>query len=249
MKSTSEQLVSRGFLSVEEAEKYRALPEEQLVDLLCSANPAERTAAARVLSESGKKEYLPLFCEGLKTETKLYTKIELCEAIGSFADAAIPFLVPLLGTIGTNQHTQPVIADLGKKCYPLPRDIAARILMRLGSCVLPEMERCLEEGDRTQKSEAIDVIGYTAWNFGDVRSEKKLLDLYAGSEDSLIRWKIVRAFQSFGSKEVVEMLSSLAEHAADCVIQKEARRSLDRIAQRSTGATTPEVQPPMLKKS
>lgn len=226
MRSSGEQLAGRGYLPAGEEADYGRDSEESLLSLLHGGSPVERTAAIRLLAQKDPAQHLQVFCGMLATETKLYTKLELCEAIGSCGEAAIPRLAELLGTIGSNQHTKPVNADLGKKSFPLPRDIAARILIRLGTAVLPAMEQILSKDSVERQSEAIDVIGHTAWTTGDMRSERTLLDLYARTHSDLIRWKIVRALRSFGSEETLVLLKS-ASMCSDIVMKREAKRSLE----------------------
>ena len=226
MKSGSAQLAGRGFLPDGDERLFKADAEDDLLRLLDRGNPVERTAAVRLLSQKDAKRHLHRFCAMLAAEKKLYTKLELCEAIDSCGESAIGPLAELLGRIGTNQHKTPVNADLGKKSFPLPRDIAARILIRLGPPVLPAMERILCVGDASRQSEAIDVIGHVAWTSGDTRSERILLDLYASTASDLIRWKIVRAMRSFRSNESVELLKRVRE-CGDTVMQNEATRSLE----------------------
>jgi hypothetical protein len=77
---------------------------------------------------------------------KLYTKIAICEAIEAYGVSSLPYLVPLLGKIGNNQHKKAGFYDLDKKSYPLPRDIAARIIIRIGEPALPLLEDILLNG-------------------------------------------------------------------------------------------------------
>lgn len=207
MKSSSHQLAGRGYLPAGDEAAYGRDSEESLLSLLESEDPCVRTAAVRLLAVRDAQRYLDYFCRTLETEKKLYTKLELCNAIAACGKAAIPPLTALLGKIGENQHKEPANADLKKKSFPLPRDIAARILIRIGPSVLPEMERVLDEGNVSQQSEAIDAIGHIAWTSGDTRSERTLLDLYASTASDLIRWKIERALRSFKSEESAGILN------------------------------------------
>ena len=49
---------------------------------------------------------MPLFCELIKKEKTLYTKIELQKALVKYGEKSILHLIPLLGTIGNNQHKE-----------------------------------------------------------------------------------------------------------------------------------------------
>jgi len=160
MKSSIMDLQKRGYLPDDSLGEYEACQEDKLRILLDSGVPLERTAAVKILAGTQKAEYLPVFCSMLTREKKLYTKIALCEGIVLYGHDAVPFLLPLLGKIGGNQHRIIGNYDLKKKAYPLPRDIAARVLVRLGAAVLPDMRDLLKTGDALQIPEALDVIGH-----------------------------------------------------------------------------------------
>ncbi|QQO10209.1 hypothetical protein [Breznakiella homolactica] len=234
MKSSEAQLRGRGLPSGQDRARFAGLPEEKLPRLLRSPEAAERTIAAERLGAAGKDGYIPLLCEALKSEKKLYTKLAVCDALAGYGAAAVPCLVPLLGTIGSNQHREPAIADLDKKCYPLPRDIVSRILMRIGPPALPGMIDIIEGSDRKKISEAVDVIGHITWNFRDFSAEQALTALHERSRgDELIFWKTIRAFQSFESERVRRLLENVLQNSGNAVFVREAQRSLARIAGRS----------------
>jgi hypothetical protein len=82
----------------------------------------------------------------LENEKKLYTKIALSEAIAEYGVLSLKYLIPLLGKIGKNQHKKVALVDINKKSYLLPRDIAARIIIRIGKPALPFLEEILVSG-------------------------------------------------------------------------------------------------------
>lgn len=141
-------------------------------------------------------------------------------------------MIPLIGKIGTNQHKKIDLIDIKKKSYPLPRDIVTRIIIRIGSEALPFLENVLVNGTYEQKIEIIDAIGHIAFNYNDYRSENVLLNTYANSNDELIKWKIIRAFQSFNSKEIIMILKEV-KNSNNLVLKEEAKRSLIQIEKRS----------------
>jgi HEAT repeat protein len=172
MKSTNEQLRSRGFAFDEDVILYKKHNENELLKLLRDKEAYKRTIAVILLSNYNE-EYIPMFCEMLKEENKLYTKIELCKVLEKHSEKSIKYLIPLLGIIGNNQHKKIEIVDINKKSYPLPRDIAGRILIRIGPKVFPEIKKLLEEDKNiNQIYEAIDVIGHITWNYHDYSMEK-----------------------------------------------------------------------------
>lgn len=233
MKSTINQLNARGFVSEDDLIQCNDIPDNAIPVLLNSPVPYERTFGAIASSVRGNIEFLPLLCAVLETESKLYTKIALSEAIVSYGEASLEYLVPLLGKIGNNQHKKAALVDLNKKSFPLPRDLAARIIIRIGEPALPCLEEVLFSGAYFQKAEAVDAIGHIAFNYMNFRSELCLMNLLNTVEsDELLQWKIIRAFQSFKSKEVEDYLKAVKEKSTNKVLKAEAARSLLQIARR-----------------
>ena len=233
-KSTNEQLKNRGFAFDEDILLYQNYTEKELLKLLQDKNAYKRTISIRILSQNPKDEYIPLFCEMLKSKEKLYTKLELQNSLKNYGEISIPYLIPLLGTIGNNQHKKIEIIDINKKSYPCPRDIVAMILIRIGAKVFPALNKILtEDKNANQIHEAIDIIGHITWNFKDYSMEKALLEYYQKHKDNeFIRWKITRAFQSFNSKEIKNILDDLIKTDNNRVIVEEAKRSINRIGNR-----------------
>ena len=233
MKSTNEQLKNRGFASDEDIQLYKNYTENELLKLLQDKNAYKRTISIKLLSKNPKEKYIPLFCEMLKSNEKLYTKLELQNSLKNFGEKSIPHLIPLLGTIGNNQHKKVEIIDINKKSYPCPRDIGM-ILVRIGPKVFPELEKLLaEDKNIKQIHEAIDIIGHITWNFEDYSMEKILLEYYNKHKDNeFIRWKITRAFQSFNSKEIKNLLENIIKTDHNKIIIEEAKRSINRIENR-----------------
>lgn len=97
---------------------------------------------------------------------------------------------------------------------------------------LPYLERIIETGTIEQKVEIIDVIGHIAFNYNDYRSKNVLLNAYNSTEDELLKWKIIRAFQSFDSEEIKIILDELI-NGNNKVFREEAKRSLMQIEKRS----------------
>jgi len=224
---------SRGYLSKEKLSRYKEKDREELEILLKSSIPLERTASINLLCETKKIQYLKEFSIMLQTEKKLYVKIALSDAIVNYGDEAVSFLVPLLGKIGNNHHRKISNPDLNEKSFPLPRDIAARILIRLGSSVLPSMIEIIKSGEKIQVLEALDVVGHVTWYSRDYSVEEILLNLYdVSSGDALMKWKIIRALQSFQSQRVIEFLENEQLNEKNDIIKKELIRSLNRVVKR-----------------
>jgi hypothetical protein len=225
MKSTNEQLKNRGLVFDEDILLYKNHTENELLKLLQGKEAYKRTIAIRLLSKYNKEEYIKIFCETLTKENKLYTKIELCNALEKYNEKAIPYLIPLLGTIGKNQHNKIEIIDINKKSYPLPRDIVGRILIRIGPKVFPELKKIIMENKNiNQIMETIDVIGHITWNYKS----------NIGNE--FIEWKIIRAFQSFNSIEMKTILEIIIKTHKNKIIIEEAKRSMERINNKKYGS-------------
>lgn len=234
MKSQMSQLRNRGFLTKEDLVCFRQLSTKSLIQQLESADAVERTGAIRLLAMTSKTDISlhRIFVQRLTQETKLYTKLELCEALQSGGVESARLLIPLLGQIGRNQHKLPAPERFKKSSYPLPRDIVARVLARMDACVLPLLVLVARDGVREQIVEAIDAMGFMCFYSAVPPTEKlaalqQLLDSYrANRSDELLRWKIVRAFESFNHPDTLSMLGEIIDDGAKPEILQEAQRSL-----------------------
>ena len=97
------------------------------------------------------------------------------------------------------QPTYPGSAkDFKKTSYPLPRDIAARTLIRIGSTALPDLIRVLNGSDLVRLSEAIDTIGFICF-YNYQPGVAGLLEecFYRNEKEELIQWKLFRAMSAF----------------------------------------------------
>ncbi len=234
LKSNAEQLRQRGFASDNDVLEYADSGEQKIMELLSSREAYKRTIGIKLLSKQKNEKHLPLLCETLKTEKKLYTKIALCECLGLFEEPVGLVAVRQVGR-GDDHVKEISIVDLDKKSFPLPRDISARILIRIGPGVFSELKKLLQENkNRKQITEAVDVIGHVAWNFHDFSMEDTLLDFFhKNTQDDFTIWKLIRSFQSFPSAKVITILEDVIANHHHEVIVKEAERSLDRIKRRS----------------
>jgi hypothetical protein len=241
MKSNKEQLQSRGYAGEEDCINYKNFSGKELIELLYDEEPYKRTIAVTLLSEYKNEKYIPLFCECLKTEKKLYTKIALCNSLIDYNEKAIPYLIPLLGTIGNNRHKKIEPVDIHKKSYPLPRDIVGRILIRLGPTVFPELKKIILHNTTThQVTEAIEVIGHITRNYKDYSLENSLIDYYTKNKgNEFIEWKLIRAFQAFNSEKVKALLQETIKLHTNKIIIEEAKRSMKRISEHTENGPAP----------
>ena len=231
LKSSYSQLRERGFLSGDEFLKISSSNSFDPGKYIKSYFPHERTAGYRYIKMFPDVNFLEALCIILENEKPLYSKIELCECIEQFGVSAIEYLDPLIGTIGKNQHKTISSCDLKKKSFPLPRDIVARIIIRLGSEVLYYYKNNLDKYNTRQLSEIIDIIGHITSTSKNEIMESDLLHLFETTSDKLITWKLIKSFQSFTSQKIIEILLCECKNS-DGVISSEAERSLKRIHER-----------------
>lgn len=238
MKSSNEQLKNRGYATTEDIDKYVDLNEDELMVLLKSKEPYKRTIAIKLLSNKAQSDndIINLFCNMLLHENKLYTKIELCNALSKASIKSSKIMVDYLGIIGKNQYKELPDKKFNKKSYPLPRDIVARTLAHMGVEVLPELIKVLKSNNVVAIREALDAIGFICFYNSKVYHEEILNDLISCFneyiEDDIIRWKLVRAFESFNNKLIVDLLSNTKENDDEDIIRIEATRSLNIIKNR-----------------
>ncbi|NQY53931.1 MAG: hypothetical protein HRT42_10220 [Campylobacteraceae bacterium] len=74
----------------------------EIIDLLQSKTPTDRTIGARLLSK--RKEKINLLIKALTIEKKLYSKLEICNSLVNCGEISIKPLIETLGKIGINQH-------------------------------------------------------------------------------------------------------------------------------------------------
>lgn len=217
----------RGQTSLQDDNPFALFSDEKLLGLIDDVDPQKRTSAAKLLGVRKIKNAIPLLCERLKIETSLYTRIAISEALGAIGEPSIPELISLLGKVGNNQHRELPEKGFYKKSYPLPRDIAARTIVKIGCQALKPLEQVVLEADRASVLEAIDGIGQIAFYKGDLSSESVLLIAYQKYYlDHVILWKIVRAFQSFPTEKVRVLLETIICSNPSPELRWEAVRSL-----------------------
>ncbi|PAB60540.1 HEAT repeat domain-containing protein [Anaeromicrobium sediminis] len=232
MKSSDEQLKGRGYIVHEDTLEYEHLNKDELLDLLNSKEAHKRTIGVRLLSNKVNldEKMITLFCDKLSIEKKLYIKIELCDALLKKNNDCARIMVNYLGLIGKNQHKELPKKPFNKRSYPLPHDIISRTLAHMSVNVLPELMTVLKSGNVLAIREVIDAIGFLCF-YNDVSEKaqilKDLMDcLHEYDNDPIIRWKIVRALESFNNEEVIDILNHIKENDEEESIRNEADRSL-----------------------
>jgi hypothetical protein len=239
MKSSYSQLKSRGRITIEDLKYYNNLTKLELLEMITSKEAYKRTIAVKFLLENHdlNDDLIHLFLHTLIIEKKLYTKIELCDALSKGGSRSAEIMVEYLGQIGNNQHKKLPMNDFNKKSYPLPRDIIARTLAHMNVEILPVLLNVLKPNDNSAIREVIDAIGFICF-YQKVPSNTEIIDalllcLKHNYNDDLIRWKLVRAFGSFNDINVIKTLIDIEQNDSQSIIRNEAKRSL-RVIRRST---------------
>jgi hypothetical protein len=217
----------RGQTTPQEDSLFSTLSNTELFALINDEDPGKRTSAIKTLGVRKNKEAIPFLCDRLLKETALYSRLAIGESLAGLGDQAIPDLVGLIGKVGNNRHSSLPRKEFGKTSYPLPRDMAVRILIRIGSSALEPLEKVIISGDRNCILEAIDGVGHIAYYCGDLRSESVLVTAFQKYQsDQLIVWKIVRAFQVFPTGRIHKILEAIICENPYSEIRLEAVRSL-----------------------
>lgn len=223
MKSTKENLISRGFIEKGAEKEYLDISFEDKIKLLKSQIPSERALGGLLLST--EKKAVNELLNALKKEDKLYARLEISNALSKIGQPSVIPLIEELGKIGLNQHKLIPEKEFEKNSYPLPRDIAARVIIRIGNKAIPILVNSLDSITTSQLSEAIDAIGYIC--FYDYQDDvfDVLKELYfEHHEKDLIRWKFIRAFSAF--PESLELLIEEMEKEQNSRIKNEIKRSI-----------------------
>lgn len=239
MKSSDSQLRSRGKITSEDLQQYSNHTKIELLEMLKSKEAYKRTIAVKILSEKYDltDDLMHLFLHTLKQEKKLYTKIELCDALSKGDVQSAKIMVEYLGQIGNNQHTELPTNGFNKKSYPLPRDIIARTLAHMKEDILPVLMDVLKTNNIPAIREVIDAIGFICFynkiHFNTQIVDELILCLNENYNDDIIRWKLVRAFESFNDINLIHILMEIKQNDSQLVIRNEAKRSLKIINNRT----------------
>jgi hypothetical protein len=219
--------IRRGQTSNEFDSKYAVLSDGELIAKLTSVSAQARTSVARILGHRRCLKAIVPLCGCLKKEMALYARISMSEALGEIGEGALPHLISLLGQVGKNQYKELPVKGFYKRNYPLPRDIVARTIVKVGAPALSSLEGVVVGSDRECVLEAVDAIGYISFYEKTTRSASVLMAVYqACGDDPLLMWKVLRAFQAFSSEEVVAVLEAVIRESAYPVLRWEAVRSL-----------------------
>jgi HEAT repeat protein len=202
METKLKQLQNRGLIEDEIESLFENTAFKQKIELLESRIATERTLGARLLKESQTERTVDHLIKALRIEKQLYPKIEICKTLAELGEIAINPLIMCLAKIGSNRHQTVPEKEFLKDSYPLPRDIASRVLIRIGKKAIPRLLKELETKDKNVLSELIDTIGHISFNSKIDNVYEPLKTCYNRHKtEGLIKWKVIRAFSGINESE------------------------------------------------
>jgi len=208
------------------------LAKDELMCLLQSAVSTDRTIAAKLLGHHQDVETMNALINALIVEKKLYAKIALTESICLFGGRASEVLIKHLGEIGNNQYKKLPDKPFKKNNYPLPRDIVARTLCKIGVPALDHLKECMHSGAYSQIVEAVDAIGFISYYHHNNDCFEDILELFIKyKEDNLMIWKLIRSLQAFSNDRSIELLKTYTNSDIK-QFKWESLRSLEQIKSR-----------------
>jgi len=184
----------RGEVNETDISDFASFDESELLFFLHSEKTVERSCAAIHLKKYQNPTVVDKLCHQLAIEKKLYTRIALCETLAECADLSIEPLIGLLGQIGKNQETKIPETGFYKVSYPLPRDIAARTICRLGIIAILPLENFIKSSkDLNALAQAIDAYGHIVYSNKIKCSSSQLQKLYERHpKNDFLKYKITR---------------------------------------------------------
>lgn len=204
---------SRGEANEVDFAQYETCDKQELLILLKSKIPVERTCAAILLEKYLNPMVVNQLCSQLTIEKSLYTKMALSKTLAKQPDLSLEPLIGLLGKIGNNQETE--IPEIGfyKVSYPLPRDISARTICRLGNVAIMPLENFIRTSqDMKATTQAMDAYGHIIYSRKMKRSSSALLELYKKHpENDFLKYKIARCLSGFPDKWAKAYLVNLLQ--------------------------------------
>jgi hypothetical protein len=192
----------RGEVNKADIAQFASFDEPELLLLLHSEISVERSCAAIHLRKYQRPDIVAKLCHQLTVEKKLYTRIALCETLAKCSELSLEPLIGLLGRIGKNQETAIPETGFYKVSYPLPRDIAARTICRLGIAAIVPLENFIRSSkDMTALAQAIDAYGHIIYSDKLTCSSSTLQELYEKHpENNFLKYKITRCLRGINDE-------------------------------------------------
>ena len=217
----------RGEVNEADIANFASLDEQELLFLLHSKIPVERSCAAIHLRKYQSPTVAAKVCHQLAIERKLYTRISLSETLAECAELSIEPLIGLLGQIGKNQETKIPETGFYKVSYPLPRDIAARTICRLGIVAILPLENFIKSSkDMKALTQAIDAYGHIIYSNKIECSSSTLQGLYEKHpHNDFLKYKITRCLSGIQDEWAKSFLFEIVQTGREG-LRLEALRSL-----------------------
>lgn len=227
MNSSAIKRRERGEVNEADISNFASFNEPELLLLLHSKIPVERSCAAIHLRKYQSPPVVDRLCHQLASEKKLYTKIALCETLARCAELSIEPLIRLLGRIGKNQETKIPETGFYKVSYPLPRDIAARTICRFGIVAILPLENFIKATkDMNALAQAIDAYGHIVYSEKLNCSSSLLQELYEKhSKNDFLKYKITRCLSGIHDEWAKSFLFEIIQTGCKG-LRLEALRSL-----------------------
>lgn len=233
MKTDTETLRKRGFLTNTEAEPFFLYSKEELLDLLKDKEAVNRTAALFILRNFVEiNELDSVLLAMLVKEKALYTKLEICDILTTGNEVTIERMIPYMGTIRGNQYRTVPEKVSKKKSYPLPRDIIARTMAKMNPMYFDTILDIINHEQVKIVAEAIDAIGWQVFYHQELATNDNyqviLNTLKRFENDELMMWKLITCLSAFNQSE--DYLKAI--RTDNKVINEEINRSLNLIMSR-----------------
>lgn len=232
MKSTKDELQTRGMAFEDDRAYCRDVSEKDLLHILTTGTPSQKSAACERL-HAKDQNVMDALLKCLCQEQHLYTKIAICECLEKGDQKTARCMCEYLGKIGKNQHKTLPKHVSKKKSYPLPRDIIARSLGKMDPSVFPVLLAELDQDHQNRNRELIDAIGFMAFYHQELVNEttaQRLITLLKQTTDEVLIWKILLCFSAFPLPSIIEILRSYMQ--TDGLLADEAMRSFHLISNR-----------------
>lgn len=215
---------SRGEITKTDLIPYQHLDEDGLHHLLNSDIPLQRTCAAKLLANFDTEKTVTCLCQRLRLEKKLYSKIAITESLVKLQDKSFPFLLEMLGEIGTNQEKEIPQKGFLKKSYPLPRDIAARTLCRFGDNVFENLLIYISSPKSVFALEqALDVIGHISYTRKTRIPSPLFISVSEKYRTDMVTFKIIRCLANASDEEGKQFLLKQVQNGAIGMVYAAAR--------------------------
>ena len=187
--------------------------------------------AAEALGRLKFPESIPALIQAL-SDRRLYVRLAASDALVKIGKPAVSYLIKNLGEIGGNRHHELPEKRFRKWSYPLIRDLAGRVLSRMGAVPLPDLAAFIrsgfQEGHLSDKILlALEVLGSLVQHEPKPEYLELILEaLKKEGNNPFAVWMIVRAFSGFRGFQAPEDLFGYLEQYPEPVVRWESARSL-----------------------